>query len=317
MKNISSSLLDYYASGQTELAYGILIERFGPGNYFSQLIPDAERPQYQLFGFTSHDKPATINLSYWQYYGPGFTTFYFTFDSVQGFDLSAIVSNGNLSVDNLEITTLDDGTFFNREDIIAGKWANTFFRIFRYRTDVAVPDSFTDCETLFKGWFGEFKLTDTTITVELRNMTEAIQQPLGEVSTKTCRNEFADSGCGLNLFHVFTVTDVISQKEIYCADANVPTYTTNPNFFTNGLVRFKTGNNQNLSNRVAAFSDTGYPSGYTFKFLTPMILPIQIGDQIEVWEGCDKTLNTCINRFDNVRRFRGEPHRPTTDQLSR
>lgn len=316
MKQVPEALLNYYASGETELAYGILIERAGPGEYNGQLYPDPDRPEYQLFGFTSYDKPATIDLTAWNFYGPDFETLFFTFDSVQGFDLSAIVSSGNLSVDNLEITTLDDGSFFNREDIIAGKWSNTFFRIFRYRTDLEIPDSFEDCETLFKGWFGEFKLTDTTITVELRNMTDALQQPIGEVSTKTCRNEFGDINCGItDMQYEFEITEVISQKEFYCADADTSPFIDEGGFFNNALLTFTSGGNSGLSTRVDTFEfrDTST----TFYLVTPMILPIQVGDTIRVNAGCDKTLNTCSSRFGNAGRFRGEPHRPTNDTLAK
>lgn len=41
------------------------------------------------------------------------------------------------------------------------------------------------------------------------------------------------------------------------------------------------------------------------------------GDLIEISEGCDKRFETCVARFANAANFRGEPHLPGTDLLTR
>ncbi|MGO1304812.1 MAG: phage BR0599 family protein, partial [Sphingomonas parapaucimobilis] len=38
---------------------------------------------------------------------------------------------------------------------------------------------------------------------------------------------------------------------------------------------------------------------------------------IELVEGCDKRLETCLSRFGNVVNFRGEPFLPGIDLLTR
>ena len=38
---------------------------------------------------------------------------------------------------------------------------------------------------------------------------------------------------------------------------------------------------------------------------------------VELGEGCDKRLATCSQRFDNAANFRGEPHLPGNDLLTR
>jgi hypothetical protein len=38
---------------------------------------------------------------------------------------------------------------------------------------------------------------------------------------------------------------------------------------------------------------------------------------VEVREGCDKQFATCVNRFKNALNFRGEPHVPGGDLLTR
>jgi uncharacterized phage protein (TIGR02218 family) len=44
---------------------------------------------------------------------------------------------------------------------------------------------------------------------------------------------------------------------------------------------------------------------------------IAAGSRVELREGCDKSLATCVERFANAVNFRGEPHLPGMDQLTR
>jgi hypothetical protein len=44
---------------------------------------------------------------------------------------------------------------------------------------------------------------------------------------------------------------------------------------------------------------------------------VEIGCIIELREGCDKRFETCVTRFANAENFRGEPHLPGTDLLTR
>ncbi|HLL58748.1 MAG TPA: phage BR0599 family protein, partial [Allosphingosinicella sp.] len=48
----------------------------------------------------------------------------------------------------------------------------------------------------------------------------------------------------------------------------------------------------------------------------PLYLPA-IGDLVEISEGCDKSFATCTARFANGANFRGEPHLPGMDLLTR
>lgn len=55
----------------------------------------------------------------------------------------------------------------------------------------------------------------------------------------------------------------------------------------------------------------------TVTLFLPMHFEIQPGDKLRLFPGCDKRLTTCINKFDNVVNFRGEPFIPGTDALTR
>jgi uncharacterized phage protein (TIGR02218 family) len=44
---------------------------------------------------------------------------------------------------------------------------------------------------------------------------------------------------------------------------------------------------------------------------------VEVGARIELREGCDKRFETCRDRFANATNFRGEPHLPGNDLLTR
>jgi uncharacterized phage protein (TIGR02218 family) len=45
--------------------------------------------------------------------------------------------------------------------------------------------------------------------------------------------------------------------------------------------------------------------------------PIAVGDTFTVTAGCDKRFATCRDRFDNVLNFRGYPHIPGNEYVTR
>jgi len=44
---------------------------------------------------------------------------------------------------------------------------------------------------------------------------------------------------------------------------------------------------------------------------------VETGCVVELREGCDKRFDTCVSRFANAVNFRGEPHLPGNDLLTR
>ena len=57
--------------------------------------------------------------------------------------------------------------------------------------------------------------------------------------------------------------------------------------------------------------------GATVTLREPPARAAMPGDRVELIEGCDKSLATCAGRFANALNFRGEPHLPGNDLLTR
>lgn len=84
-------------------------------------------------------------------------------------------------------------------------------------------------------------------------------------------------------------------------------------WFDGGAVTFQTGSNAGKTIEVRSWVS----GSRTVKLFLPTPLPVQPGDVVAIYPGCDKRLVTCSSRFNNVLNFRGEPHIPGQDELVR
>lgn len=281
-KTIPIALATNFSSGATTPAHALRVTR-----------TDGE-----VFGFTSARRSVTISGV--------------VYDAAQGLDASAIVTSAGLDTDNLELTTLDDGSLFTHPDVVGGIWQGAAFLIFRYNW--AAP---TDgIEPVMAGTFGNVSLRQGAVVVELRGLQQYLQQPVGNITSKTCRANFADyprpngnNRCGLDVAaHTTAVTvDVVtSRRQFSIAGAAIA-----DDILAEGLAVFTGGDNDGIKAKIRTFASD------TVTLATDLpYLPVS-GDTLNVINGCRKRLDEdCATRYSNERRFQGEPHRPSIDTLT-
>ena len=75
-----------------------------------------------------------------------------------------------------------------------------------------------------------------------------------------------------------------------------------------GTITGVTGLNAGLSRTIVAFV-----SGTTVTVKLAFLFPVAIGDQFHLLPGCDRTLATCTNVFNNAANFGGFPFIPTPE----
>lgn len=244
-----------------------------------------------VYAYTSHDVDAVISgVNY----------------RASGLIDSAFESGDSLAVDNLALTTLDDGTIFAREDVIGGLWQNAAVYFFRYNwTNLS-----DGIEPLTAGTIGEVQMMQGQVRAEVRGLQQYLQQPVGIVSSKTCRARLGDSACTVDLTsltHSGTVTGVTS-RQLFTASG----LTQSADYFGDGLVEWLTGDNAGLSQKVKT-----HATGGVFTLALPLPSTITIGDTFTAIAGCRKRLTEdCKTKFSNVLNFQGEPHRPGIDELT-
>ena len=258
------------------------------------------RTDGQVFGFTSHSADLTISA---QLYKSG-----------PGLDITSVVTASGFEVDNLELTTLDDGSVFARSDVLAGVWRNAKFSISKCNW-ASTADG---VESVLAGTIGEGTLKDASITLELRGLQQYLQQPVGDVSSKTCRAHFADfpspnnnNRCRLTAasFTFAAAVTSLTSNQVFTASA----LTQAADYFGEGVLTWTTGPNAGLRQKVRT-----HGAGGVITLSLPMLLAVAVGHQFDVIAGCRKRLTEdCKTKFANVLNFQGEPHRPTTDDLTK
>jgi len=274
VKTLPTSLAAHVASGTTTLADLLKITR----------------KDGAVYAFTSAGDDVTIGGV--------------TYIASQGLDISSLEVSAGLAVDNLELTTLDDGSTFTRLDVLSGKWRNAAFTISRYNW--ASPSD--GIEVRMVGTIGEVHLKRGSIVAELRGLQQALQQPIGSVTSKTCRARLGDALCTKSLT-AFTFTGSVTtatSAQVFTASA----LTQAADFFAEGILTWTGGPSSGLAVKVKGFT------GGVFTLSLPMLSAVVLGDTFSVIAGCQKRLEDCRDKFNNVLNFQGEPHLPGIDQMT-
>lgn len=183
MKTLPVNLATHYQLGTTSLAHLLRITRLDGA----------------VYAFTSADTDVTIAGV--------------TYRAASGLDVSSIAITAGLAVDNLELTTLDDGTTFTRADVLTGKWRNAAFVLSRYNWQAPTDGM----DTLMVGTVGEVTINRTSVVAELRGLQQYLQQPVGSIISKTCRARLGDAMCtkALGPFTFTGTINSVSSQQVF------------------------------------------------------------------------------------------------------
>lgn len=277
MRTIDAGLLAHYQTGRTTLAWGIKITRTDTLTY----------------GWTSHQRDVTISG---QLYRAG-----------PGLEVSALTTSAGLSVDSAEMTVLPDDSDVTIESILAGRWDGATFELCRFDWSQVTPVR----DVLQRGTLGPMQPRRGAYVVELRGLQHYLQQPVGSVSSKTCRARLGDAMCRVTLAS-FTVTGTLTAVTSQTVFTDT-SRTEADHYFAEGVLTWTGGNNSGLAFKVKAYDG----ATDTFTLSTAPIGAVQVGDTYSVVAGCRKRLaEDCVAKFSNAVNFQGEPHRPTLDTLT-
>lgn len=235
-----------------------------------------------------------------------------TYEASSGMSRSALQQRVDLSVPNQEVTGILSSDKVKAGDIRAGKYNGATLDVF-----MAVPD---DPDFLTYGriglpgaFLGEVDIQDGMFVFEIRGLSYLLQQSFIELYTPTCRTEFCDSKCKLDIAD-FTVTGTVTAVPVANFEAtgslvgpglSTPTPSTGK-LFQFGLITFDTGLNAGFSTEIV---DQTAINPATLAFYLPTPYPITIGDTFTAVVGCDKTIQRCV-QLANAINFRGEPAIP-------
>ena len=346
MKSTSAALAAHLAGPVTTLATCWRISRVDGKEFF----------------FTDHDRDLSFEGK--------------VYKASSGYSRTAIANDSSLSVDNLDVEGVFDSAAITEEELRAGLFDQAEVRIFL----VNWTDPSMGSLRMRRGWFGEVVLTEEGVfRTELRGMTQALQQRIGELYSSECRADLGDHRCKVPVNPpeigrtiAYAIGDVVrvataggigsaiyANRHYRCVVAGItapvqPAYATTvgeettdgsavflaeeawsrsglvtevtdrasftaaidepravDGWFAGGVLTWETGANAGRSIEVKSWTQA---TGQLELFL-PMGYMIASGDAFRIHPGCDKRLDTCIDRFANVLNFRGEPYVPGQDAL--
>jgi uncharacterized phage protein (TIGR02218 family) len=237
------------------------------------------------------------------------------YKSMGGLDVSATVMRSGLAVDNLEMTTLNNGAIFVEGDIDAGRWETAQWLLSKY--NFAAPSD--GIEPFMGGTIGNAVIQRDKVSVDMRCMQQYLQQPtVSVVTSKTCRYRLGDEKCTVDLGpFTFAATVTTAGQQVFSASALVQA----ADYFGNGELLWLTGDNAGIRCQVKEFASA------QVTLLFPLFFPVENGDTFDIIAGCrkrhDRTtanpggVSDCRDKFDNVVNFGGEPHLPGIDVLTK
>lgn len=241
-----------------------------------------------LRGFTDHDEDLVIDG--------------LVYSAATGFLPTAVEANADLSVDGLDVDGHLDDEAITAEALTAGLFDNAEILIFL----VNWSDLSMGRITLRTGTIGNVKRADGRFTAEIRGLADKLQQSYGLIYSRLCRVDLGSPACGVNLAPLTDDEEIVEvvSGDTFTIDTGRPS-----GFFTFGTCEFLTGENDGASVEILQHVSQ------TIQLFTPMPRPMAEGDEVRLVAGCDKTIETCNAKFDNVLNFRGEPHIPGNDKV--
>lgn len=249
-----------------------------------------ERRDGVTLGFTTHDRDLEREG--------------LVYRAAPGMLPSAISVSDGFDADSVDIKGALTGDAIKAADLAAGCWDGATVRIFM--VDWEAPEG--DVFPVARGELGEVSVKGAAFEAELRGPTALLDAPVVEQTSPECRAALGDRRCRVDMAGRRRLTRIAA---IVAADVVEVEATAAGNAHGGGRLRWIGGANSGLESAILRAEDE------RMILHEPPPAPPAIGDLVEIEEGCDKMLATCSERFGNAVNFRGEPHLPGVDLLTR
>lgn len=248
-----------------------------------------------FLGFTDHDQDLTFDGH--------------TYRAATGMTAKALQMGTGLAVDNSEAMGALSSAAISEEDIAAGRFDGA--DIVCWMVNWADPAARI---MLFRGQFGEMTRQAGAFHVELRGLTDALNQMGGRVYVKTCTAVLGDGECGFNLDQPGFAFEVpLAGRDALGRYLFDPLGQTD-GWLERGRCRILTGDGAGQLGLVKFDQTIG--GQRTVELWSRFAVEPAAGDMIRLEAGCDKLNTTCQVKFNNFLNFRGFPHLPGEDWLT-
>jgi len=250
-----------------------------------------ERRDGICLGYTTHDRTLQVGgLAYRP--APGMLPSAIALET--GFGSAALDVSGALTADAITAA-----------DLAAGRWDGAAVALFA--VDWEAPGG--EVLPLVRGELGEVRIRAGAFDAELKGPAARLEAAATEQTSPECRAELGDRRCRVDLARRTRIARIVATTG--ATDVEIDGVPAADRAFGGGRIRWLDGPNSGLATAIAD------SEGNRLTLLDPPPFPVAVGERVEVREGCDKSFATCVARFANGENFRGEPHLPGMDLLTR
>ncbi|HKR25668.1 MAG TPA: DUF2163 domain-containing protein [Allosphingosinicella sp.] len=249
-----------------------------------------ERRDGVALGFTAHDRDLAIDGLLYR--------------AAPGMLPSAIGLSDGFEAESLDVEGALSDAAISAADLRAGRWDGAAVAVFMVDWEAPEGERFA----VARGELGEVSTKGDAFEAELRGPTALLDAPAVEQTSPECRASLGDKRCRVDMAARTLITRIAAvADEVTVAVAEAAP----GNAYAGGALRWLGGANSGLASLVLASADG------VLTLAEPPPFAAAAGDLVELREGCDKSLATCAGRFGNAANFRGEPHLPGFDLLTR
>ena len=248
-------------------------------------------------GFTDHDDDVTLGA--------------LTCRAGTGLTGSEATSKLGLAVDGSEISGALASDTLSEADLAAGRYDAA--EIETYLVDWTEPALNV---LLSKGVLGGVRREGQAFAAEVRGLADRLNQESGRRYTANCSADLGDARCTIDL-----TNPAFLGEGVIAALGGTSTFTAAglddfvDSWFSAGRLAWTSGANIGLAVEVKRHHiDAG---SVIIELWQAMPEPLSVGDAFSVTAGCDKRFETCRDRFANTLNFRGFPHIPGNDFVTR
>jgi len=245
------------------------------------------------YGFTDHDRVLAFEG--------------IEFRPETGLSAAALSQSTGLSVDNTEAVGALSDSAITEADLAAGRFDGATIEAWLVQWDE--PENRV---LQFRGSLGELTRANGAFTAELRGLAEAMNTPVGRVYQKSCSAVLGDGACRFDLNQVGYVTEgnivTVDSGRVFTFEGLDPF---EPRWFERGRLEVLTGAAQGLSGAIKI--DRVFDTTRRVELWDRLRAEIVVGDRVRMTAGCDKRMETCRLKFNNLLNFRGFPDLPGAD----
>ena len=224
------------------------------------------------------------------------------YDPAPGMMPASIKRQLGLEPSSSEVAGALTSAAITEDDLALGRWDGAAVQLTAedWANPIAEPIK------LLGGEIGGVSIDGNGFSADLLGAAARLGGAVCPSTSPECRAQFGDKRCRVDLAGRTRIVTVVR------ANGNDLTIAeTVDERFVLGRARYLSGDNCGVISIILS------ATGSSVQLRDLPRAAVEAGCRIELREGCDKRFATCVSRFGNAANFRGEPHLPGTDLLTR